>query len=409
LLRRFLASVTDDLTEGHGGDSDSAGIEEGVPVAAAHWGVHAPRLHRHAAFLGIAGGSSSSSAGIPPESNVEPGVRLSAVPLRGRRTSFGANIVGVELGPVRTQLVYQSPEIYKTDISSFEKKLMKKPFDDEYGNGYGDGVNPMRHPAISFWGWFRTIYVHTVDKNTGEVFWDATYKIRPSSKNMSKLTSTNVAIPTSPGTEPMFKQFWIPKNDPGPHLFDTTICTRENYFTDSPDNEWGEREGFDNLYGTCAHIGVEAYRLPKLEDCDPSSGSSCEPGSDPLHPAQEEIVDIGPDVGNTDVHQYDVMERIINKEEDPFIVPEDAPPEAPKPGLFPLTPGEDSRLYYGWMIERTGIERQNYQYLWHPKEPPLVLPNWVDYSKPHEPGEPIRVPGDDAANPVTAEPVKTPA
>ena len=53
-----------------------------------------------------------------------------------------------------------------------------------------------------------------------------------------------------------------------PHLFDIKISTKDGCFLDSPDNSYaaaGEgAEGFENLYGHSAHIGIETYQLPEL-------------------------------------------------------------------------------------------------------------------------------------------------
>jgi len=381
---RELASLWGDtaVPERGGCDSCSAGRHEDAhAAAAADWGVHAvasPRLHRHSAFLGTAGGSSSSSAGVAPENNAGFGVVLSTAPRC--RTSFKVDFVGVKLGPVRTQLVYQSPEVYTTTVSQVDEKCMGKCFDAKFENEMAS--MPFPHPSIEFNARHHTVYVHMVDKTTGEVLWDATYKTAMPFFREVKSTS----IPTG-GTHPLFKKFWIPPEDPGPHLFDITISTRDHWFPDVPDTEYGDREGFDNLYGHSAHIGISAFRLPKLI---PSEDVFTDPKQNPYPSQMIEDPCVGAECGNTDIHN-DTTERLLNGEEDPFLV---------KPGDMG-TPGDDNRLYYGWMVEKDGITKDDYGYLFTSKEPPLVRPNWVDYNAPPKnKNKPPPQPGDNAAGPV---------
>lgn len=389
LLHELAKSFTGSVWSGpdvsapeHTGDAGAGGMQEDVH-AAAHWGVHAiasPRHYSHAAFLCTAGGSSSSSTGVAPESHAGTG-DLAGPLFAHHRTSFAVQLQGIELGPVRTHLVYQSPEIYKTDISEHDKKIFGKPFDAKFE--FDVAALPKPHPEIGFQKRHHKVHVHMVDKNTGDVFWDANYKIAMTPFGSKWLDTRTMPIPTNPGAHPIMRKFWIPEDDPGPHLFDLSISTRDNYFPDAPDTPYGDDEGFDNLYGHSAHIGVEAFRLPKLQKSEvlfPNAQANPYP-----HQEVEKVCNGRHGCSDAPVH-HGFTERLRNKEEDPFI--------------DPIT-NDDHRLYYGWMIERSGIQRNDYGYLFKAKDsPPLVLPSWMDYSKPRKPGKVEPQPGDDAANPV---------
>jgi len=340
----------------------------------------------HAAFLSIGGGSSGSRAdpqpGLSHESSATVATGAVAPPLAQQqrsRTSFAGKPVrfmGPELGPVRTRLVYQSPDVYDTDISGWDKVMKKQKFAAMFWN---EPAMPV-HPQIRFNTMQKAVHVKLVDKNTGEVFWDANYSMAlvpglgsptmkgvlpPDPKDPGRDVITPGVLPLLPG---VMKKFWIPESDPGPHLFDLSIQTQENWFNDMMDTPYDHREGFDNLYGHNAHIGIEVYRLPKLEPDKlknfrgEMSGLEREVGCPSADPRGWMRVKRGKKNSDAPCHNDNLM-RLYRKEEDLFYTADDDPIK-----------GNDGRIYYGWMIDKKAKEANDYGYLFKPKIPPLIQP-----------------------------------
>jgi len=287
-------------------------------------------------------------------------------------------MTGPELGDVETELFYQSPEIYSTDVAEFKSALAftpakGKPFNASMIDIQGmtpPGINPLlpfgdkdlgplimppnMRPTITFklptTGLSRFMHFHMVDKNTGEVFWDGDYRVIVNPAQMAYQLNS-LSVPGGGGTQPIFRKFWIPENDPGPHYFDIKIETRDNYYLDPPDNEWGDDEGFDNLYGHAAHIGVKVYRLPKIAKATEADVQVGKTGMDltkmDIRHKDQEIEEVGPPSKSPGKHSigpthHDIKERIIRGEQDLF--------------KDPIT-GDPNRSYYGWTFKRDGLEQ----------------------------------------------------
>lgn len=295
-------------------------------------GIAAVRRQHAAAFLSVSsemssGGSSGSNAGV---SWSHGDVRLP-----GQRTSFKPKWTGPELGPPKARLMFVSPDIYSTNIGEWDKKFMSNPF-----VGTGPGQIAAMHPKMRFKELQKQVHVHLEDTTNGRTFWDANYSLAlVPGMGSSWLSETARPIPENPGTMPVMQKMFIPRSDPGPHLFDLSVSTQSNWYDDQNDTPWGENEGFDNNGGHNAHIGVEIYRLPKLKD-------------------GKEIIKSGKK-GSWAPHHDSNMERIINREEDIF---EDE------------TTGNPNRLYYGWIVDKPARTKNNYEYMFKPDYPRLVHP-----------------------------------
>jgi len=244
-----------------------------------------------------------------------------------------------KLGKVRLYLMYQTPEVYKTDVGE-QKSLTSKgwkyacSFPDK--DGFGKSV-PL-HPSIVLNSGVKQVHVHMEDTDTGDVFWDADYRI-PYSLTWAALGKSELpsSTPALNGVDGMFKQPCVPKDDPTTHHFDISIQTQDGYYDDNV-TPWAEMEGFSNFAGPKAHIGFDAKRFPLLETV-----------TDPLEP-QKEIVGSwtpGGSYSTGPVH-HDRHERVEAGEEDPF---------------YDTKTGRSHRGYYYHIIKPSGRERNMYEYL----------------------------------------------
>jgi hypothetical protein len=210
--------------------------------------------------------------------------------------------------------------------------------------------------------------VHLVDTWNGRVFWDANY-------NMALIPG--IGAPTlkgyyapdlkNPGTMPVMNKMWIEKTDPGPHLFDLSIETRENWYDDQNDTPWGADEGFDKRLGANAHIGIEVFRRPKLL---PSGDGTREMIR--KNRRQSSNADLHNSWGSMDPARAQYL-RVVHGEENIF---------------KDVKTGDPGNLYYGWIIKKDARTRNNYEYLFPPKNtiPAIVEPyTFTKYEVPEKP------------------------
>lgn len=314
--------------------------------------VGVSRARQYAAFLDIDTRSSSSSSGH------HNGAATKARPADPSRPTAFTSIqgtFGMKLGPVKLRLMYQTPEIYMADIADFDKKTRAHKFACKFS----DKEPAMPHPEIRFKSYVRFAKFKLTDMETNEVLLDAVYPAGMVPK-IGGMYVKGTAVPDPlQSPKPMMQKICIPSWDPGPHLFDLSVCTRDHYYEDQMDTPHGEAEGFDNLGGSCAHVGVEAYRQPELET-KPKEGKYPKlTGKSKLAKwkwsPKGSFSPGGASMG--DIHYYDPLERITNKEVN---ILEDEVKQ------------DDGRQYYDWIYTKSGREHNNYEYLFKIQPPQLV-------------------------------------
>lgn len=220
---------------------------------------------------------------------------------------YGLNNKSPLLGEARIRLLYQTPDVYWTDVA---KQLFPAKLGFRYAckmpHEFGEvGSPPKLHPGIVFNKQVRNIHIHLEDTKTGDVFWDADFKLPMGAA--SKLSGKSTLKPTALAVNPLdvFRKPCIRGDDPEPHLFDLSIQTQDGLFDDNS-TPWGVREGFKNLDGPKAHIGFEVYRSPVIKKN--------------LDGTEEEILGTwrpGGHYSTGPVHP-DKWKRIAEKEEDPY-------------------------------------------------------------------------------------------
>jgi len=258
------------------------------------------------------------------------------------------------LGDVRIRLLYQTPEVYLTDVGQQKKvKLQgwKYACDSPDEDGMGEeALPPDLHPRITFNQIVKRIHVRMEDTKTGQVYWDADYDIP--TQPLENLAGKSVlkpnalpANPANPGTK--FRKPCLPKDDNEPHLFDISIQTQDKTYNDGF-TPWGNLEGFHNFRGSKAHIGFEAYRLPVLEQ-DPESGMEKEKLGD---------WEAGGSYSRGPAHAS-AIDRVLYGDEDPW---------------YNSKTGDTGKMYYDYIINPWARRRGMYQYLDKYAPPPLNHP-----------------------------------
>lgn len=175
------------------------------------------------------------------------------------------------LGPVQVRLLYQTPEVYATDIHvpaklGFFKYGCKMPPKETYKNGLGE---PMpQHPWIALNTKSKKVHVHLVDTTTGQVFWDADFKT-------SALLFGKGRKQIAPSARPegfdlksgrgVFRAPCVEADDPDPHYFELSIQGKDGVFDDQA-TSWGSAQGVDKMDGKKAYIGISVRRTPRLEE-----------------------------------------------------------------------------------------------------------------------------------------------
>lgn len=333
LLMRWLNVLSDDTGSHwleHRHRRQSAALVEVSPAAAPSRSVHNRGHSAASSFLLLERGLGSNTISRVASSfeAVKP------------KFWYGVTQKTPKLSEVRLRLLYQTPDVYMTDVAK-QRRPAKFGFryacklDPDEETGLGEiAIPPRLHPSLTFNGKVRKIHVHLEDTKTGEVFWDADFKMRrgPIALATGKTTLSSMSLPQDPSD--VFRTPCVPPDDPEPHMFDLSVQTQDGVYDDGL-TPWGPREGFRNLDGRKAHIGFEAYRVPiiktGLDGEEEEVMGNWKPGghfsTGPVHP--------------------DRFERILAKEEDPF---------------WDDLRG-NGRLYYDYIIRPEARSRNNYGYL----------------------------------------------
>jgi len=240
---------------------------------------------------------------------------------------------------VRLRLLYQTTGVYSTDIAKYNTA---QGFLYACKKGAKASPASLTHPEIVFntqgTKQLNSIHVHLVDKVTGEVYWDADYRLgrKPffRKKGIGKKTR-------SLNRKDVFEPICLEPDDPGPHLFDLSVRSTSGTYWDGK-TPLGEMEGFGKADGIREHIGFEAYRLPVLEE-----------GVDGL---QKEV--LGDWVKDGSFSRGPVLttqaQRLLAKQEDPW-----------------KSQSSTGRLYYDYIIANKPRKKNKYEYLEKMALPPI--------------------------------------
>eukprot|EP00747_Dinoflagellata_sp_TGD_P018231 gnl/TRDRNA2_/TRDRNA2_126358_c0_seq2.p1 gnl/TRDRNA2_/TRDRNA2_126358_c0~~gnl/TRDRNA2_/TRDRNA2_126358_c0_seq2.p1 ORF type:complete len:352 (-),score=47.03 gnl/TRDRNA2_/TRDRNA2_126358_c0_seq2:241-1296(-) len=314
------AGTTDDANASH--DAGHQGTDTAaIGGSLCHGTKCSSRVHRAA---------SSFLVGVP-----EPSVILNE----------GDKGPELEQGTPRVRLLYQTPEVYRTNVGTMDK--MRNGW--KFGCAF-QGESSPKHPSIQFNKKVRHLHVHLEDKKTGKVFWDADFKV---GLPVIGGTSLNEFMPPVGGEKMLMEYPCVANDDPEPHLFDLSLKTNDLHYHNLTGSPVGDAEGFLNVLGPKAHIGFEVHRLPRISE---------EPGPN----GKLEILGKytpGGSVSRGPIHQSR-HERWLNKEEDPFQSRE-----------------RDGRGYYYWIVPKKTKSRDSYGYLdpYNPQDgtggyaPPMVV------------------------------------
>eukprot|EP00931_Biecheleriopsis_adriatica_P045174 TRINITY_DN25895_c0_g1_i1.p1 TRINITY_DN25895_c0_g1~~TRINITY_DN25895_c0_g1_i1.p1 ORF type:complete len:395 (+),score=61.42 TRINITY_DN25895_c0_g1_i1:107-1291(+) len=254
----------------------------------------------------------------------------------------------------RIRLLFQTPEIYKTDIGEQAKvarlgwKYACRFSPDEDGIG----ERGFLHPEIIFngkapmLGGMKKVHVHLEDKETGQVFWDADFDLKPFDFLYSLTGKVRIPSIQQPSLETVsFKKPCVPRDDPTTHFFDLSIRNGGQYM-DKVLKEWRPMLGFSKGRGTLAHIGFEVQRFPVIGyDGHPVRGRWEGPGDN--HAAG------GPLSLVSDVHN----ERVKEGQEDPF---------------YDQLTGKSHHGYYDHILKRTARSRNKFEF-YEKNSPPLLI------------------------------------
>lgn len=331
------------------------------PMIAEMHRVHAAaKASKYTSFLSDVSANAATAEGIEPNKFKSTGRIQSG---RGHRTSFPLLVgAGPELDMwISLRNMYTSADLYSTNIAyqprapSLYTHVINGPF--PYA-----AMAPMEpctvppHPMVRFKGMKKWIHCHMVNTETGEIFWDANYNLRMGigSFYLSKTIPPN---PKNPGIMPIMNKIWIEKSDMGPRLFDWAMNTQDNWYEDQMDTPYGDDEGWDNIHGHDAHVGVEASRHPKLEErkdmVGKPTGEVIEKGCGQMY--FPEGLEKKPYITSSNPCHNDNYKRLLYREED-FL-----------PHNF--TTNDNYDLYYGWIKKRTGRTQksptgQKYTWMW---------------------------------------------
>jgi len=237
-------------------------------------------------------------------------------------------------------LLYQTPEIYKTDVATqFKPKKLGWRYACSRPDNEGIGepaVGLYPHPEIVFNSIVKRVHVHLEDTKTGITYWDADFQLPTNLmwKILGKSILSRTAVPVHPTD--VFRKPCVAGDEPEPHLFDLSVQTQDGTYDDNV-TPFGEFEGFLNLGGRKAHLGFEAYRLPELEDGGP--------GKEPVEKLG--YWKRGGHYSTGPAHQSRIA-RMLAGEEDPFYDPKT---------------GDTGRGYYHFIIKPSARKRKMYEYL----------------------------------------------
>lgn len=194
----------------------------------------------------------------------------------------------------------------------------------------GLGEVARKHPEIIFNDVIHKIHVNLKDTVTGRTYWDADFTL-PEYSVWRVLGKTKLSVDAKPtgGMQQEFRKPCVRGDDPNPHMYDLSIQTRDGFYYDGV-TSWGKKEGFKKFGGPRAHIGFEAFRVPKLNADGTENVKEWRRGGKYSR---------GP------VHQ-DRLLRLIKGEEDPFYNEET---------------GETGSVYYDWITSTAARERNNFE------------------------------------------------
>lgn len=259
----------------------------------------------------------------------------------------------------RIKLLYQTPEIYETDIGKWltmsdALKIQAKAPGFKKGSMWAchnwDGrlaighKPPMKtiHPKIIFnTGDIKWVKVHLEDvtpgPQQGTVYWHATYDLPIVSQPLQRLKGRaelgNYAVakevkdvvdldPTKslpPKEDPKpprdenyrpFRMPCVPPDDPTPHMFELSVSTNDGSYDDGR-TMYDGLEGFDGFGKPNAHIGFHVVRMPRTQ-------KSSEDGKTHLIPCFWKDASQTCARPSSPVHQESMFQRFMLDEEDPF-------------------------------------------------------------------------------------------
>jgi len=258
---------------------------------------------------------------------------------------------------VKVRLLYQSPEIYATDVAS-EKPYIGPDYGCFRADQDGKGEMGFMHPEITFnalppiFGGIQEVHVHLEDTTSNLVFWDADFKLPmldPVVNLVGKTRLKKFAMPKSMMDK--FYKLCVPKDDIRPHFFDLSVRTIGKYW-DEDLKEFRPNKGFARGRSPEAHIGFTVQRMPSLDfEGKEKPGKWKKPGSSYAN--------------NAPVLQ-DPHDQLMHGHVDPF---------------YDAMKGKTYRGYYDFIIERGGRTKDKYEYLAKYGPPPFLTdpPGWEDF------------------------------
>ncbi len=254
---------------------------------------------------------------------------------------------------VRIRLMFQSPEIYSTDIGQ-EKPNLGAIYGCRRPDKEGKGEKSPLHPEIIFnalppiFGGIQGVHVHLEDKTTGIVYWDADYKLPLLDPLVNLVGKTRLKkFAQAENFADSFYKPCVEKDDMEPHFYDLTIRTNGKFW-DKDLQEFRPNTGFERGRMPLAHIGFEVQRFPQILKGKEKMGEWRKPGDSYANPG---------------IGEPDPALRAIYGEEDPFYDP---------------VKGKTFRGYYSDIIEKGGRTKDTFGYLFNYGPNPLLLdpPEW---------------------------------
>lgn len=177
----------------------------------------------------------------------------------------------------RIKLMFQTPEIYSTDVGKYLKGKGSKWACDTWisNKGVGDRPNPSPftdgHPEIIMHGKAKFLNIQMMDitpkvPESGHIYWRAKYALSSLSSPIQKMIgqvklSARQRPETIDDAYVPFHKPCVAPDDMTVHHFDIRIWTNDNMYNDER-TWWGELESFDDFLGPDAHIGFTVSRTP---------------------------------------------------------------------------------------------------------------------------------------------------
>ena len=257
---------------------------------------------------------------------------------------------------VRVRLLFQTPEIYATDIGD-EKPGLGSVYGCRRPDKTGKGEKSPLHPEITFnatppiFGGIQAVHVHLEDETDGIVYWDADYKLPlldPLVNLVGKTRLKKFAMPEN--LSDSFYKPCVAKDDMRPHFFVLSVRTLGKYW-DEDLQEFRPNTGFKRGRMPMAQIGFEVQRFPQIINGKEKMGEWRKPG--------DSYARVG--IGEPSAEQ-----RMLYGEEDPFYDP---------------TKGKTYRGYFKYIIEKGGRSKDTFGYLANYGPQPLLTdpPGWDSF------------------------------